>query len=104
MVITITKDNFQTEVANSDKPVLIDFYADWCGPCKQLSPLVEEVSQTENDFKVCKVNVDQQPEIASAFAVSSIPMLAIIKDGKITDTSIGAISKDKLISFMHNNL
>ena len=104
MVISITKENFHKEVINSEKPVLLDLYADWCGPCRQLSPLVEEIADSKKDFKVCKVNVREEPEVAAAFNAQNIPTLVVIKNGKITGTSVGSISKQQLLEFMHNSI
>lgn len=100
-VINITNDNYQNEVVNSDKPVLLDFYADWCGPCKRLSPLVDEIAETAENFKVGKVDVQTQPELAQAFGVSNIPTLAVVKDGKIVNHSVGAISKDEILNLVN---
>ena len=80
-VIKISKENFASEVLNSDKPVLLDFYADWCGPCRMVGPIVSEISDVRSDVKVGKINVDEQPELAAQFQVMSIPMLAVIKNG-----------------------
>ena len=78
-VIRLTKENFQAEVMQADKPVLIDFYADWCGPCQMVSPIVDEIASERSDIKVCKVNVDEQMELAQSFGVSSIPTLVVIR-------------------------
>ncbi|MDE7209333.1 MAG: thioredoxin [Clostridia bacterium] len=99
-VIELTKDNFDTEVVNSDKTVLIDFWASWCMPCKMLSPTVDEVAQENPQIKVCKVNVDKEGELAAAFQVSSIPMLVVIKDKKVVQTSVGVVSKQKLLQMI----
>jgi len=96
--ITITKENFEEEVINNDKPVLIDFWASWCGPCKMLAPNVEEIANEYSDeIKVGKVNVDDEPELASAFGISSIPTLVVIKNAKVTNTSVGYRSKSEII-------
>ena len=95
--ITITKENFENEVIKSDIPVFIDFWATWCGPCQMMSPVVAELAdEYEGKVKVCKVNVDEEPELASVFNVSSIPMLTVIKNGKLTDSTVGAMPKEKL--------
>lgn len=89
-VIKINKENFASEVLNSDKAVLLDFYADWCGPCRIVGPVVEEISNVRGDIKVGKINVDEQPELAAQFGVSSIPMLAVMKNGKLVNSAVGA--------------
>ncbi|MDE5756769.1 MAG: thioredoxin [Clostridia bacterium] len=99
-VIELTKDNFDKEVVESDKPVLIDFWASWCMPCKMLSPVVDEVAEENPQIKVCKVNVDKEGELAGAFNVSSIPMLVVIKDKQVVDTSIGVIPKAKILQMI----
>ena len=96
-VINITKENFAQEVLHSEKPVLLDFWASWCGPCRMLSPIVDEVAEERTDVKVGKVNVDEQPELASQFGVMSIPTLAVIKDGKVVSTSVGLRSKEDVV-------
>ena len=98
--IILSKENFEKEVTNSEKPVLIDFYADWCGPCMMLSPIIEEIANENDNIKVCKVNVDQEPELASAFRVSSIPMLAVVKDGKLVNQSVGYIPKESVLELL----
>lgn len=89
MEITIGKSNFQDEVMNSDKPVLIDFWATWCGPCRMLAPIIEEIANEHNDIKVGKVNVDEEAELAEKFDIESIPTLVLIKNGKIVSRSLG---------------
>jgi len=89
-VTTITKDNFNSEVIKSDKPVLLDFWASWCGPCRMVSPIVDEIAESRSDIKVGKVNVDEQPELAGFYRVSSIPTLMVIKDGKVVNQAVGA--------------
>jgi thioredoxin 1 len=92
-VINITKDNFEQEVLRSAQPVLLDFWASWCGPCRMVSPLVDEIAQERSDIKVGKVNVDEQGELAGAFGVNSIPTLVVIKDGPVTNQAGGARPK-----------
>lgn len=99
-VATITKDNFQQEVLDSQKTVLVDFWATWCGPCRMLSPVVDEIAQENDAVKVGKVNVDEQPELASQFGVMSIPTLMVFRDGKPVNTSVGAVPKAKILSML----
>lgn len=99
-VVTITRDNFNDEVMKSDKPVLLDFWASWCGPCKRVSPIVDQIAEEHPEFKVGKVNVDEEQELAAAFQVNSIPTLALIKDGALEDVSIGAVPKNQILKFM----
>jgi len=99
--ITITKENFESEVIKSDKPVLLDFWAAWCGPCRMLSPVVEEIAnEYEGKIKVGKVNVDNQPELAAVFGVASIPTVVVMKNGEITNKSIGYCPKEELIALL----
>ena len=88
-VIKINKENFASEVLNSNKPVLLDFYADWCGPCRMVGPIVSEIANERSDVKVGKINVEEQPELAAQFQVMSIPMLAVIKNGKLENRVVG---------------
>lgn len=97
-ILKITEENFESEVLQSDKTVLIDFYADWCGPCKVLSPIVEEFASENPDIKVVKVNVDKAQNLAMNYEVMSIPTLVVIKDGKEVNRTIGIINKTDLIS------
>ena len=99
-VIKINKVNFQKEVKNSDKSVLLDFYADWCGPCRMVSPIVDEIAEERNDIKVGKINVDQENELAEAFGVYSIPTLVVMKDGKIVNQAIGALPKEQILAML----
>lgn len=99
-VLTITKDNFEAEVINSDKPVLLDFWAAWCGPCRMVSPVVDEVAAEVKTAKVGKINVDEQPELAQAFKVMSIPTLAVVKGGKIVTTAVGARPKAEILKML----
>ena len=95
-VIKISKENFASEVLNSNKPVLLDFYADWCGPCRMVGPIVSEIANERNDVKVGKINVDEQPELAAQFQVMSIPLLAVIKNGKLENRVVGYRSKEQI--------
>lgn len=100
--LNITKSNFETEVMNSDKPVLIDFWAPWCGPCRMLSPTISEIAEEHGDkVKVCKVNVDEQGELASFFGVMSIPTLVVIKEGKIVNSVTGVRPKDQIVNMFN---
>ncbi len=98
-VVSVNKANFE-QIINTDRPVLIDFYADWCGPCRMVSPLVDEISEENPQYTVGKINVDNEPELAQAFAVSSIPMLVVIKNGKITNQAVGAMPKEKILELI----
>ena len=100
-VINLTQADFKQEVMESDKPVLIDFWAVWCGPCQMMSPIVDEVAEEVEDVKFCKVNVDDEPQLAAMFGIQSIPTLAMIKNGKTVDISIGLLTKDELINFIN---
>ena len=98
--ININKENFKEEVMNSDKKVLLDFWAPWCGPCRMVVPIVEEIAQERSDIKVGKVNVDEQPELAARFGVMSIPTLVVMKDGKIVSQSMGARPKPAILAML----
>jgi thioredoxin 1 len=99
-VITITKENFETEVINSEKPVLLDFWAGWCGPCRMLAPVIDEIADEVPDVKVGKINVDEQPELAMAFGVMSIPTLAVIKNGEIVNAAVGVRPKSEILKLI----
>ncbi len=99
-VIAVTKDNFEEEVIKSDKPVLIDFFAVWCGPCRMLSPIVDEIAGERDDIKVCKINVDEESELAAKFGVMSIPSLFVIKNGEVAASTVGAVPKDEILKML----
>lgn len=99
-VIKLTKENFVDEVMQAGNPVLIDFYADWCGPCKMLAPTIDALARTRDDIKVCKVNVDEQPELAATFEISVIPTLVAMKDGGVLGKSTGVISEAKILELL----
>ncbi len=96
-VIELTSDNFETEVLKSQLPVLVDFWADWCGPCKMMAPVVDAIAEENEDIKVGKVNVDEQPELLSKYGIMSIPTLIAFKDGEIVKKEIGAVSKSVVL-------
>ena len=98
--IDINKNNFQEEVMNSDKPVLLDFWAPWCGPCRRVVPIVEEIAKERPDIKVGKINVDLESELAGEFGVMSIPTLVVIKDGQIVNQSMGARPKNAILAML----
>lgn len=99
-IVHLSKDNFTEEVMQSDKPVLIDFWAGWCGPCQMLGPILEEIASEVEDVKIAKLNVDENPELAQQFKVMSIPMLVLMKDGKVVDTTVGAQPKEDILTFI----
>ena len=98
--ININQSNFQNEVMNSDKPVLLDFWAPWCGPCRMVVPIVEEIARERSDIKVGKINVDENPELAGQFGVMSIPTLVVMKNGNIVNQSMGAKPKSAILAML----
>lgn len=99
-VIHINKNSFQNEVLNSEKPVLLDFWAPWCGPCRMVSPIVDEIASERSDIKVGKINVDEQPKLAAQFGVMSIPTLVVMKDGKVINQMVGARPKSQILAML----
>ena len=99
-VINANVNNFQEEVLNSDKPVLLDFWASWCGPCRMVSPILEEIAAERSDIKVVKVNVDEQPELASRFGIMSIPTLMVVRGGKVVNQATGARPKNQILQLL----
>ncbi|MGI5978099.1 MAG: thioredoxin [Oscillospiraceae bacterium] len=99
-VTTLTKENFETEVVQAGKPVLVDFWASWCGPCRMLSPIIDEIAEERSDIKVGKINVDEQPELANSFGVMSIPTLLLMKEGKVVSQAVGARPKEAVLSMI----
>lgn len=97
--IILTSENFENEVLKSDKNVLVDFWASWCGPCKMLAPTIEQIAEEYGSFKVGKVNVDDEPDLAQAYGISSIPTLILFKDGKAADMMVGLRSKDEIVKW-----
>ena len=99
--IKITKENFQSEVLNSEKPVLVDFWASWCGPCRMVGPIIDEIAEENEDIKVCKINVDEEIELAAQFQVMSIPTLVVFKDGQVVNKSLGAKPKAQILDLVY---
>ena len=98
--VTLTKDNFVEEVLRSEQPVLVDFWAPWCGPCSALSPVIDEIAAEQSEVKVGKVNVDEQPELAGRFGVMAIPTLVVMRDGKVVDQAAGARPKAQILAML----
>ena len=101
-IIKLDESNFNTEIRDYADIALIDFYADWCGPCKMVSPIVDEIAEEYNKYKICKVNVDEAPGLAEQFSVMSIPTLVVMKNGEVADTHIGLASKSKILDMLEN--
>lgn len=98
--VVLTSENFEEEVIKSDKPVLVDFWATWCGPCRMIAPIVEQIAEENEDIKVCKVDVDDQPELTSSFGIQSIPTLIVFKNGEIVNKAVGARSKEAILEML----
>ena len=98
--INVNKNNFDQEILNSDKPVLLDFWSSWCGPCRMVSPIVDEIAAERSDIKVGKINVDEQPELAAQFGVMSIPTLVVMKSGRIVNQAVGARPKAQILAML----
>lgn len=96
----ITEENFEQEVLRSEKPVLLDFWASWCGPCRMVGPILDEIAAERSDIKVCKVNVDEQQELAARYQIMSIPTLMVFKGGVVTNTSLGARPKEQILEML----
>lgn len=99
-IVSITIDNFEKEIINSDKTVLLDFWATWCGPCMMIAPILHEIAEENPDIKVAKINVDENPQLAAQFGIISIPTLIVIKDGKAVNKSEGFIQKEQILALM----
>ena len=98
--VALNKNNFDEFVLNSDKPVLLDFWASWCGPCRMVGPIIEEISEERSDIRVGKINVDENPELASRFGIMSIPTLVVMKNGQIANRSVGALPKSQILALL----
>ncbi len=104
MIIDITNENFENEVVRSEIPVLVDFWAEWCGPCRMIAPIVHDIAEQRSDIKVCKVNVDNNPQLCNQFGIDSIPTLLLFKNGEVAAKSVGYSNKTVLESFIDKNI
>ena len=104
MVTVVTQDNFKAEVLESEKPVLVDFWAVWCGPCKMLSPVVDQIAGENDDIKVCKIDVDEEGALAQQFGIMSIPSLLVFKNGEVVDRSVGVQPKDAILAMVKKHV
>ena len=100
MITTITKDNFENEIVKADNPVLVDFWASWCGPCRMLSPTIDEIAEEHPEIKVCKINIDDEAELAIRHGVMSVPTLMVFKNGEIAQTAVGVRPKDEILDLL----
>jgi thioredoxin 1 len=99
-VIAVTSENFEKEVLKSEKPVLVDFWASWCGPCRMVSPVIDEIAEENDEIKVCKVNVDEEIELATKFQIMSIPSIIVFKNGEVVNQSVGALPKEDILAML----
>lgn len=99
-VLHLTKENFEQEVLHSDKAVLVDFFATWCGPCRMVAPILDQIAEENEHIKVCKIDVDQEPELAMRYKVNTIPMLMVVKDGQVVAQSLGAKPKQQILDMI----
>lgn len=100
MITTVTKENFDSEISEAKETVLVDFWAAWCMPCKMLSPAIEQIADERKDIKVCKINIDEQPELAIRFGIMSIPTVMVFKNGEVAAKSVGLVSKEDLLKLL----
>lgn len=100
-IVRVTKKNYMVEILESEQPVLLDFWADWCGPCQMITPIISQIAEERPDIKVCKVNVDAEPELAEEFMVTNIPALFLIKEGEVIGQMIGARPKEQILDFIN---